>query len=161
MPRHLYWASGNETKLYYDKQFSSSEVSLQMSMLPLPFVTSKHTSTSAVSLVGLCPDICYSILHSNSSLATRPLPFLFYRFVFNIIHRSAWKSSEKLVHFCWRTEMGEAWERGYSNANFSFCLTDAVGIVKTAMESNTTKLFHYDRNQAVEILRLQNNTAAR
>lgn len=45
--------------------------------------------------------------------------------------------------------------------NFSFCLTDAVGIVKTAMESNTTKLFHYDRNQAVEILRLQNNIAAR
>ena len=45
--------------------------------------------------------------------------------------------------------------------NFSFCLTDAVGIVKTAMESNITKLFHYDKNQAVEILRLQNNIAAR
>lgn len=44
---------------------------------------------------------------------------------------------------------------------FSFCLTDAAGIMKTTMESNVTKLFYYDRTQAIEILRLQDNTGAR
>ena len=56
----------------------------------------------------------------------------------------------------------QKWGRpGNEATNFSFCLTDAVGIVKTTMESNATKLFHYDRTQAIEILRLQNNIAAR
>ena len=57
--------------------------------------------------------------------------------------------------------MGRPGKEATVVTNFSFCLTDAVGIMKTTMESNTTKLFHYDRTQAIEIFRLQNNIAAR
>lgn len=61
-------------------------------------------------------------------------------------------------------QIGEVWKIMWLHAvikTFSFYLTDAVGIMKTTMESNATELFYYDRTQAIEILRLKDNTGAR